>query len=104
VDGEQPAPDPETSARLVVLGDSDFATNELIDAYRNRDLFVNAINWLLGDVEAIAIRPNTSRASRVQLTSDQFGRIRYFSLFLLPQGLAMLGALSWWLRRRAPGR
>ncbi len=104
VDGEQPAPDPETSARLVVFGDSDFATNELIDAYRNRDLFVNAVNWLLGDVEAISIRPNTSRASRVQLTSEQFGRIRYFSLFVLPEVLAMLGALAWWLRRRAPGR
>jgi ABC-type uncharacterized transport system involved in gliding motility auxiliary subunit len=91
-------------ARLVVFGDSDFASNELIDAYRNRDLFLNSVNWLVGDVEAISIRPNQARASRFQLTSDQFGRIRTLSLFVLPQLLAMLGAVSWWLRRRAPGR
>jgi ABC-type uncharacterized transport system involved in gliding motility auxiliary subunit len=90
--------------RLVVVGDSDFATNELIDAYRNRDLFVNAANWLLGDVEAISIRPSRSRASRFQLTGEQFGRIRYLSLFVLPEAIAVLGALAWWLRRRAPGR
>ena len=91
-------------SRLVVFGDSDFATNQLIDAYRNRDLFVNAVNWLLGDVEAISIRPAQSRASRFQLTNEQFGRVRHLSLFLLPEALAALGALSWWLRRRAPGR
>jgi ABC-type uncharacterized transport system involved in gliding motility auxiliary subunit len=104
VDGEQPAPDPETAPRLVVFGDSDFATNELLDAYRNRDLFLNSVNWLLGDVEKIAIRPNASRASRFQLTADQFSIIRYLSLFVLPEALAMLGAVSWWMRRRAPGR
>jgi len=91
-------------ARLVAFGDSDFASNQLIDAYRNRDLFVNSVNWLLGDVEAISIRPAQSRASRFQLTNEQFGRVRYLSLFLLPEALAALGALSWWLRRRAPGR
>lgn len=97
-------PDREEGARLVLVGDSDFATNELIDAYRNRDLFVNSVNWLLGDVEAISVRPNQSRASRFQLTADQFARIRYLSLFVLPEVLAVLGAVSWWWRRRAPGR
>jgi ABC-type uncharacterized transport system involved in gliding motility auxiliary subunit len=96
--------DREHGARLVLFGDSDFATNEVIDAYRNRDLFVNSINWLLGDVEAISIRPNQSRASRFQLTGDQFARIRYLSLFVLPETLAVLGAFAWWWRRRAPGR
>jgi ABC-type uncharacterized transport system involved in gliding motility auxiliary subunit len=102
---EDATPEPAGGeARLVVFGDSDFASNELIDAYRNRDLFLNSVNWLVGDVEAISIRPNQARASRFQLTSDQFGRIRTLSLFVLPQLLAMLGAVSWWLRRRAPGR
>jgi ABC-type uncharacterized transport system involved in gliding motility auxiliary subunit len=108
------SPDPEgggdaestqsLEARVVVIGDSDFAANQLIGEFRNRDLFVNAVNWLLGDVDAISIRPGQARASRMQLSSEQFLQIRYLSLFVLPQAIAILGVLSWWLRRRAPGR
>jgi ABC-type uncharacterized transport system involved in gliding motility auxiliary subunit len=104
-EGEQAAgEDEKKTPRLVVFGDSDFVTNELIDAYRNRDLFLNAVNWLLGDVQAISIRPNQARASRFQLTSEQFQSLRALSLFVLPQLLAALGAFAWWSRRRAPGR
>jgi hypothetical protein len=90
--------------RLVVFGDSDFASNQAIGAYRNRDLFVNSVNWLLGDVEAIAIRPNQSRASRLVLSTEQLSSIRYLSLFVLPEAIAVLGVLVWWSRRHAPGR
>jgi ABC-type uncharacterized transport system involved in gliding motility auxiliary subunit len=89
-------------ARIVVFGDSDFASNELLDAYRNRDLFLNTVNWLLGDVEAISIRPNKSRASRFQLSQEQFLRIRSLALFVLPEALGVLGVLAWWSRRRPP--
>jgi hypothetical protein len=90
--------------RLAVFGDSDFATNQLLGAYRNRDLFVNTVNWLLGDVEFITIRPEPSRASRLQLSTEQLSRIRYLSLFVLPEAIAIVGVFAWWSRRRAPGR
>ncbi len=86
-------------ARVSVFGDVDFASNELLDAYRNRDLFVNTVNWLMGDVEAISIRPALSRASRFQLTAEQFVRIRTLSLFMLPEFLAIIGVWVWWARR-----
>jgi len=99
-EGETPA-----TPRLVVFGDSDFVTNQMLDAGSNRDLFVNAVNWLLGDVEAISIRPNQSRASRLrQLTTEEFLRIRFLSLFVLPELIAIAGVYAWWSRRRAPGR
>ncbi len=94
----------EAPARLVVFGDSDFAANQLLDSYRNRDLFVNSVNWLLGDVEAISVRPNKSRPSRVELSAQQLSSIRYLALFVLPEAIAFLGVLAWWSRRRAPGR
>ncbi len=94
-DDEEPAGEP----RLVVYGDADFASNEYIDAYRNRDLFVNTVNWLIGDVEAIAVRPNRSRASRFQLTAENFRTIRWLSLFVLPEAIAVLGVFTWWSRR-----
>ncbi len=103
-DGDELPDNASAEARIVVFGDSDFASNELIESYRNRDLFVNSVNWLLGDVEAIAIRPNRSRASSFQLSSGQFMRIRSLSLFVLPQAIGVLGVIVWWTRRRAPGR
>ena len=90
-------------ARLVVVGDANFAANEFIDAGRNRDLFLNAANWLIGDVEAISIRPNTSRPSRFQLTAQEFAGIRSASLFLLPEAIAVLGVFTWWTRRHPTG-
>lgn len=98
-----PPPAPE-AGRLVVFGDSDFASNAAIDAYRNRDLFVNSVNWLIGDVESIAIRPARSRASRLALSAEQFTTIRSLSLFVLPELIAVVGVWVWWSRRRAPGR
>jgi ABC-type uncharacterized transport system involved in gliding motility auxiliary subunit len=89
--------------RVVVAGDVDFASNEFLDAGRNRDLFLNATNWLIGDVEAISIRPNTSRASRFRLTQDQFSTIRSASLFVLPEAIALLGVFTWWSRRHPAG-
>jgi ABC-type uncharacterized transport system involved in gliding motility auxiliary subunit/uncharacterized membrane protein YidH (DUF202 family) len=91
-------------ARLVVFGDSDFATNQLFHEFANGDLFLNSVNWLLGDVEAITVRPGKPRASRLQLSSEQFIQIRYLSLFVLPEVIAVLGVIAWWRRRRAPGR
>ena len=97
--------DKSREPRLVVFGDSDFISNQLIDNYRNRDLFVNSVNWLVGDVESIAIRPNQARASRIrQLSSQQFVTIRFLSLFVLPEAIAFAGVFAWWSRRRAPGR
>jgi ABC-type uncharacterized transport system involved in gliding motility auxiliary subunit len=93
-----------TEPRLVVFGDSDFASNQLISAGLNSDLFVNAANWLLGDVEFISVRPQSSRASGRQLTTEQVSNIRYLSLFLLPEAIAVAGVFAWWSRRRAPGR
>lgn len=93
-----------TAGRIVVFGDSDFATNEYLGALRNRDLFVNSINWLAGDVEQITVRPNLSRSSSFQMTQDEFRIIQYLSLFVLPEAIAVVGVIVWWLRRKAPGR
>ncbi|MFK7898352.1 MAG: GldG family protein [Myxococcota bacterium] len=93
-----------TAGRIVVFGDSDFATNEYLGALRNRDLFLNAINWLAGDTEQITVRPNLSRASSFQMSQDEFRIIQYLSLFVLPEAIAVVGVIVWWLRRKAPGR
>jgi ABC-type uncharacterized transport system involved in gliding motility auxiliary subunit len=89
----------EGVGRVIVFGDSDWVTNEFLDTFRNKDLFLNSVNWLLGDIEQISVRPHTSRASRFQLDQAQFRRIQYLSLFVLPEAIAVLGVLAWWMRR-----
>jgi ABC-type uncharacterized transport system involved in gliding motility auxiliary subunit len=44
------------SGRMIVYGDSDFATNFFLDYLGNRDLLLNSINWLSGDEQLIASR------------------------------------------------
>ncbi|MCP5044774.1 MAG: GldG family protein [bacterium] len=97
--GEEQQADPGRS-RIVVAGDSDFASNELIGNYQNRDLFVNAVNWLVDDTDQIAIRPPVSRASRFQMTGDTFLRIQLLSLFVVPELIAVTGVFAWWMRRK----
>ena len=87
-------------ARIVVVGDSDFASNELIGNYENRDLFVNAVNWLVDDTDQIAIRPPISRASRFRMTGESFLRVQLLSLFVVPELIAVTGVFAWWTRRK----
>ena len=101
--GDPAPPSGPVGGKLVVFGDSDFATNEFLDALRNKDLFVNAVNWLAGDVARITVRPNVSRASSFQMTNAELQVIQYLSLFVLPEAIAVFGVVTWWLRRRAPG-
>ncbi|MBW2724103.1 MAG: hypothetical protein JRE71_06910, partial [Deltaproteobacteria bacterium] len=103
-DGADAGEDGEAAARarLVVVGDADFASNELIGSYQNRDLFVNAVNWLVDDTDQIAIRPPISRASRFAMTGETFMRIQLLSLFVIPELIAVTGVLAWWMRRKRP--
>src|SRR5690606_8715070 len=46
-DGEKPAADaPKPESRVVVVGDSDFASNRALGIQGNRELFLNMANWL----------------------------------------------------------
>lgn len=89
------------AGRLVVFGDSDFASNQYLGTAGNRDLFVNAVNWLAGEVESISLRPNVSRASTFQMSQDQFRFLQYVSLLVVPEAIALVGVLVWWSRRHA---
>lgn len=92
-----------SGGRLVVFGDSDFATNQFLDTSQNRDLFLNAVNWLAGDEGQITIRPNVARFSDLQMSQADFVAIQSLSLLVLPEAIAVIGVLTWWLRRKAPG-
>ena len=87
-----------------MFGDSDFASNQILGSYQNRDLFVNTVNWLLGDVDAISVRPNRARASVIQMSASQKRRVQLLALIAIPEVLAVVGVTIWWTRRQTARR
>lgn len=91
------APTPE--ARMIVIGDSDFATNGALGIQGNRDLMLNMANWLAQQENLIAIRPVDPADRRVQLTEDQSTRIYWLALVIFPLAFIAMGVRVWWVRR-----
>jgi ABC-type uncharacterized transport system involved in gliding motility auxiliary subunit len=89
----------DKTARLVVVGDSDFAENQWVTLQRNGDLFYNTVNWLASQEELISIRPKNPENRRVDLTESQQRGLYWFSLVLLP-GCVVIGGIYIWLKRR----
>ncbi len=87
------------TARLVVFGDTDFAGNQYLENFFNRDFIMNSIDWLAGQANAISIRPRTLRASRFSLTISEFDAVFVLSVLLLPELLLIIGIAVWWERR-----
>ncbi len=89
----------DKDTRLVVIGDSDFASNQVVSMQRNGDLFYNAINWLSADENLISIRPKSPTNRRVNLTEGETRGLFWFSLVLLPGFVILAGIIIWWKRR-----
>ena len=91
------APKPET--RVVVMGDSDFATNGTLGLPGNRELFLNVANWLAQQENLIAIRPRDPADRPLNMTDDQGRMIFWFTLVIVPLLLFAMGVRVWWRRR-----
>ena len=89
----------DKSARLVVMGDSDYAANQWINSQHNGDLFFNTIDWLAQDENQISIRPKQPTDRRVTLTASQAAMLRWLDLIFLPGAVLISGVYIWWKRR-----
>jgi len=88
------------SARIVVFGDSDFATNEQINTLGNGDLLNASINWLTQREKLIAINPKVPEDTKLALSSRQMSRIFWQVVAGMPGIAIILGILVWWRRRK----
>jgi len=85
--------------RIVIIGDSDFASNQHIQNGGNGDLFLNSVTWLAEEENLIYIRPKPYTFRRLVISKDASRFIRFSSVGLLPFLLVILGAIVWFRKR-----
>jgi len=86
-------------SRVVVIGDSDFATNSFLNIMGNGRLFLNTVNYLSARENLIGIEPRNYDVPRVNLTNQQLKATVFLSVILIPALLALIGTGVWWRQR-----
>jgi ABC-type uncharacterized transport system involved in gliding motility auxiliary subunit len=94
-DADAPAPE----SRVVVVGDSDFASNRALGLQGNRELFLNMANWLAQQEDLIAIRPRSPEDRPITMTADQSSSVFWFTMGIVP-GLLFANAVRVYWRKR----
>ncbi|HKQ85784.1 MAG TPA: Gldg family protein [Candidatus Acidoferrales bacterium] len=90
----------DLKARLVVIGNSDFASNSGVNGPGdNSDLFYNTIDWLAQQENQISIRPKEPTDRHITMTEAQKSALTWLDIFLIP-GLIVFSGISIWWRRR----
>jgi len=88
-----------SQGRFVVIGSSGWAANSFIRFNGNRDLALNAMNWLSSDEDLISIRPKEKDDRRITMTRAQMNWVRTTSQFVFPLAVIFAGVWVWWRRR-----
>ena len=84
---------------IIVAGDVDFLTNQMLYQNMNRDLVLNSIAALAKEESLISIAPRDPQATKMLMTETKFGVFLF--AFIIPLPLLLLGtSVGLWLRRR----
>jgi len=90
----------QAESRLIVYGNSNFATDSWFDQQLNPDIFVNSVSWLSKrDEQALSISPKEPEDRRINLTPVQSGILGWLALLIVPAFGFITAGMLWWLRR-----
>ena len=92
-------------AHIVVFADADFLSDRLMadPQFRfaaNTDLFLNAVNWMVGKTENIGIQPRSQDRRAVHMTPVRRTRLFWGAVVLPALAMVILGIVVWRLRSR----
>jgi hypothetical protein len=87
------------SLNMILIGDTDFASNNYFGSANNADLFVNSVNFLAKDFELISIREKTDANRQLFLTRNERDFVRWSGWLLMPTLISLFGFWTWWRRR-----
>ena len=86
-------------SRVVIIGDSDFATNSFFHVLGNGNLFLNTVNYLAAQENLIGIEPHTRELPEINFTNRQMKATFFLAVFLFPLLLGLVGTAVWWRQR-----
>jgi hypothetical protein len=99
-----PEGNPAPPARFIILGDSDFANNFFLEYLGDKDLLVNAINWLAGEQELVGQRPQLQQPGLNQFfVSARQGRLAFLLGTIIEPALILIIGSAIFFRRRWGG-
>ncbi len=89
-----------TESRLVVIGNSSFATDGLFSQQLNGDVFLNSVNWLSKiDNPTLSVQPKEITNRRFEMTVQQQIFLTLLALVIFPLA-GLIGAGVLWAKRR----
>ncbi|MCT7981250.1 GldG family protein [Laspinema olomoucense] len=90
----------EREARLVVIGNSEFAIDGNFQLQLNGDVFLNSVSWLSKQNEqTLSIRPKTVLNRRISMTPQEAQQLAWAAVGFLPLFGLLTAAIFWWKRR-----
>lgn len=89
----------KNNSRLIVIGDSQWAQNQVSQEYGNGILWTNMINWLTQYNEKTSVSPTVKPLPLITDTATLDG-VKVLTMLLLPGLVLVLGAYVWWDRAR----
>ena len=92
-----------TNGRVVVFGNSVFATDDGFDAYGNGNIFANALDWAAFQEDAISVTPYSPTARTFLPPSGLRLFVIVLGTGLILPGVVVLAGISTWLARRRQG-
>jgi len=89
----------DENIHLIVIGDSDFASNQHINNVSNDAFFISSVNYLTMGKEVVEIERKILPFRRLVVGPEETNFIYYTSIGLLPLLVLIAGGVIWWRRR-----
>ncbi|MCP4873532.1 MAG: GldG family protein [Proteobacteria bacterium] len=92
-------PTTKARGRLIVAGDVDWLTDGLVVSRGNLDFGARSIGWLAKEADVVELPPREATADTMELSLLQILLMGFISVFVMPAGSAVTGAIVWMWRR-----
>jgi ABC-type uncharacterized transport system involved in gliding motility auxiliary subunit len=93
----------KSNGKVVVIGNSAFASDIYFDSYGNGDLFINTVDWAAGQENMISLTSSKTISRQLKLPSSYTILFLAFVFIILVPGLVIAGWVASWIARRKRG-